>query len=304
MRGRTSASRGRRRPRRPFRASRPRESGKRAAPTPEATRRRTAVVTGASSGIGREFARLAAGDGYEVVLVARRRERLEELARELTGTFGVAAIPLAADLSDPFAPERIFREVTGSRPDVDLLVNAAGLGVHGLFADAPLERQLETLQVNVLALTALTKLFLTGMRERRRGVIVNLASTAAFQPGPFMAVYYASKAYVLSFTEALAEELRGTGVTATALCPGPTVTEFQKLAGVEDTPLFTGRMVSDAATVARAGYAGAMKGKRVVVPGLANRILGLAARIGPSRLSTRVARRLQEKRSRRPRKES
>jgi short-subunit dehydrogenase len=142
------------------------------------------------------------------------------------------------------------------------------------------------------------------MRERRRGVIVNLASTAAFQPGPFMAVYYASKAYVLSFTEALAEELRGTGVTATALCPGPTVTEFQKHAGVEETPLFTGKMVSDAVTVARAGYAGAMRGKRVVVPGLLNRILGLAARIGPSRLSTRVARRLQEKRSRRPRKKS
>jgi short-subunit dehydrogenase len=281
------------------------ESGKRAAPTPEGpTNSRVAVVTGASSGIGREFARLAAGDGYEVVLVARRRERLEELARELTGTFGVAAIPLAADLSNPAAPERIFREVTGSRPDVDLLVNAAGLGVHGMFADAPLDRQLETLQVNVLALTALTKLFLTGMRERRRGVIVNLASTAAFQPGPFMAVYYASKAYVLSVTEALAEELRGTGVTATALCPGPTVTEFQKLAGVEDTPLFTGSVVSDAATVARAGYEGAMKGKRVVVPGQANRILGLAARIGPRRLSTRVARRLQEKRSRRPRKES
>ena len=178
------------------------------------------------------------------------------------------------------------------------------MGAHGLFADAPLDRQLETLQVNVLALTALTKLFLTGMQERRRGVIVNLASTAAFQPGPFMAVYYASKAYVLSFTEALAEEFHGTGVTATALCPGPTVTEFQKHAGVEDTLLFTGWMVSDAATVARAGYAGAMKGKRVVVPGLANRILGLAARIGPSRLSTFVTRRLNEKRSRRPRKKS
>jgi uncharacterized protein len=177
-------------------------------------------------------------------------------------------------------------------------VNAAGLGVHGVFAEAPLEKQLKTLQVNVLALTEMTKLFLDGMIERRRGAIVNLASTAAFQPGPLMAVYYASKAYVLSFTEALAEELRGTGVTATALCPGPTVTEFQKHAGI-DTPLFTGKMVSDAATVARAGYEGAMKGKRVVVPGLLNRGLGLAARVGPRRLSTRVARRLQEKRSRR-----
>jgi len=185
-----------------------------------------------------------------------------------------------------------------------VMENLSDLIDYHLWAHRRLLEQLETLQVNVLALTALTKLFLTGMRERRRGVIVNLASTAAFQPGPFMAVYYASKAYVLSVTEALAEELRGTGVTATALCPGPTVTEFQKLAGVEDTALFTGSVVSDAATVARAGYEGAMKGKRVVVPGQANRILGLAARIGPRRLSTRVARRLQEKRSRRPRKES
>ena len=211
-------------------------------------------------------------------------------------------MPIAADLSDTDAPARIFREVTERSGDVDLLVNAAGLGVHGFFADTPLEKELETIRVNVLALTDLTKLFLPGMLERRRGVIVNVASTAAFQPGPLMAVYYATKAHVLSFTEALAEELHGTGVTATALCPGPTVTEFQKHARLEDTPLFTGRMTSSAAEVARAGYAGAMRGKRVVVPGLANRILGLAARIGPRRLSTRVARKLQEKRSRGTRK--
>jgi hypothetical protein len=180
---------------------------------------------------------------------------------------------------------------------VDLLVNDAGLGVHGFFAETPLERELETIRVNVLALTELTKLFLPGMLGRRRGVIVNVASTAAFQPGPLMAVYYATKAYVLSFTEALAEELRGTGVTATALCPGPTVTEFQKLAGLEDTPLFRGPLVADAAAVARAGYEGAMKGKRVIVPGFANRVLGYAARVGPRRLATRIARKMQEKRS-------
>jgi short-subunit dehydrogenase len=231
------------------------------------------------------------------VLVARRRERLEELARELTERHGVTAHPVAEDLSDPGAAARIFRAV--SEPArVDLLVNAAGLGLHGFFSDTDLEKELETIQVNVLALTAMTKLFLPGMLQRRRGVIVNLASTAAFQPGPLMAVYYATKAHVLSFTEALAEELHGTGVTATALCPGPTATEFQKRAGIEDTPLFTGRMVSSAAEVARAGYDGAMKGKRVVVPGFANRILGFAARVGPRRLATRVARKLQEKRSR------
>ncbi len=230
------------------------------------------------------------------MLVARRIERLEELARELTQEFGVAAHSVAADLADPGSPARVFREVT-AQSEVDLLVNAAGLGVHGFFADTALEKELETIRVNVSALTELTKLFLPAMLERRRGVILNVASTAAFQPGPLMAVYYATKAYVLSFTEALAEELRGTGVTATALCPGPTVTEFQKHAGMENTPLFSGFLVSDAAAVARAGYHGAMRGKRVVVPGFANRILSLGARVGPRRLATRIARRLQEKRS-------
>ena len=257
----------------------------------------TALITGASSGIGREFARLAAKDGRDVVLVARRADRLEDLARELTQRFGVAARAVAADVGDPASPARILRDVTEQRGEVDLLVNAAGLGVHGFFAETPLERELETIRVNVDALTELTKLFLPGMLGQRRGVIVNVASTAAFQPGPLMAVYYATKAYVLSFTEALAEELRGTGVTATALCPGPTITEFQKHAGMEDTPLFRGPLVLDAATVARAGYEGAMRGKRVVVPGLANRVLSFGARIGPRRLATRIARKLQEKRS-------
>jgi short-subunit dehydrogenase len=234
------------------------------------------------------------------VLVARRIERLEELGRELTQNFGIAAHCIAADLADPASPARIVREVP-DHCEVDLLVNAAGLGVHGFFAGTSLEKELESIRVNVSALTEMTKRFLPAMLERRRGVILNVASTAAFQPGPLMAVYYATKAHVLSFTEALAEELHGTGVTATALCPGPTVTEFQKQAGMEDTPLFSGSLVSDAAFVARVGYRGAMRGKRVVVPGLANRILSLGARVGPRRLSTRIARKLQEKRSRGPR---
>jgi len=231
--------------------------------------------------------------------VARRVERLEELAKELVESNGVAAHAVAVDLADSAAPARILREATERAGEVDLLVNAAGLGVHGFFAETPLERELETIRVNVLALTELTKLFLPGMVGRRRGVIVNVASTAAFQPGPLMAVYYATKAYVLSFTEALAEELRGSGVTATALCPGPTVTEFQKHAGIEETPLFSGPLVSDASAVARAGYEGAKKGKRVVIPGLGNRVLGYAARVGPRRLATRVARKMQEKRGKR-----
>jgi uncharacterized protein len=254
----------------------------------------TTLVTGASSGIGRELAILAAKERRDVVLVARRRDRLEELAGELTSRFGVAAEIVTADLSDPGAAARIVGE---RREPVEVLVNAAGLGVHGLFWETPLEQERETILVNVLALTELTKLCAVGMVERRRGRILNLASTAAFQPGPLMAVYYATKAYVLSFTEALAEELSGTGVTATALCPGPTLTEFQAKAGLADTPLFRGPLVLDAATVARAGWEGAKRGRRVVVPGVANRILAVGSRLSPRRLTTKIARRLQEKRT-------
>jgi short-subunit dehydrogenase len=256
----------------------------------------TALVTGASSGIGRELARLAARDRLDVVLVARRRERLEELAGDLTTRYGVTAEIVVADLADPDAAQRVFQAARARSGGVDFLVNNAGTGVHGLFAETPIDRELEMLRVNVLALTELTKYCVTGMVERRRGRILNVASTAAFQPGPLMAVYYATKAYVLSFTEALAEELSGTGVTATALCPGPTRTEFQEKAGFGDVPLLRGPLVWDAASVARVGWEGAKKGKRVVVPGFANRVLALGARLSPRRLSTKIARRLQENR--------
>ncbi len=257
----------------------------------------TALVTGASSGIGRELARLAAKDGRDVVLVARRRERLEALADELTRRYGVVVEIVVADLSLPDSPARAVAEGEERRGPIEVLINDAGLGVHGFFRETPLEGELETIRVNVLALTHLTKLVVPGMIERRRGIVVNIASTAAFQPGPLMAVYYASKAYVLSFTEALAEELDGTGVTATALCPGPTLTEFQEKTGMGDVPMFRSPLVLDAATVARAGWEGAKRGKRVVIPGVANRILALSARFSPRKLATKIARRIQENRS-------
>jgi hypothetical protein len=243
------------------------------------------------------LARLAAKDRRDVVLVARRRDRLEELAGELTARYGVVAEIVAADLAQPVSAAQVVREAEERRGPIEILVNAAGLGVHGLFSETPLEKELETIRVNVLALTELTKLCVERMVRRRRGRILNVASTAAFQPGPLMAVYYATKAYVLWFTEAIAEELRGTGVTATALCPGPTLTEFQAKAGFGDVPLFHGPLVLEASTVARAGWKGALRGKRVVVPGLANRILAAGARISPRRLATRIARRLQEDRT-------
>jgi short-subunit dehydrogenase len=256
----------------------------------------TALVTGATSGIGLELATLLARDGHDVVLVARTRERLDVVARGLGEEFGIRATVLPSDLALPESPGLIFRELEARAIAVDVLVNDAGFGVHGRFSATPIERDLAMIQVNVAALTELAKLALPGMLERRRGRILNVASTAAFQPGPMMAVYYATKAYVLSFSEALANELSGTGVTVTALCPGPTITEFQKSAGVEETALFTGPLVMDAATVARAGYRGMRRGQRVVIPGVANNVLVQALRVSPRRLATAIVRRIQETR--------
>ena len=195
-------------------------------------REQTALVTGASSGIGEELAKLAAADGCNLVLVARRQERLDALARDLSVAHGVSARVITADLANRAAPRRIAEELTKGRLTIDILVNNAGLGIYGPFWERELGKELEVVQVNVVALTELTGLLLPGMISRKRGRILNVASTAAFQPGPWMAVYYATKAYVLSFSEAIAEELKGTGVTVTALCPGPTITEFQGAAGV------------------------------------------------------------------------
>ena len=257
----------------------------------------TALVTGASSGIGLELATLLARDRHDLVVVARSRERLEAIGRGLTEEFGVAVTTLPKDLARPEAPDEIARELAERGITIDVLVNNAGFGLYGFFAQAPLERQLDMIRVNVAAPTHLARLVLPGMIERRRGRILNLASTAAFQPGPLMAVYYATKAYVLSLSEALANEVRGTGVTVTALCPGPTITEFQKQAGLEAaTPLLRGPLVMSASAVALAGYRGMMNGKRVVIPGAANWALTEAVRVTPRRLVTAVARMVQEAR--------
>lgn len=258
---------------------------------------KTALVTGASSGIGRELAKLLAADGLDLVLVARRTDRLEDLARELSVAHGVMARVLAKDFTSPSSPKEIVQELERDRLEVDVLVNCAGFGIYGRFWETEIERQMEVLQVNLVALTELTGRLLPGMVSRGRGRILNLASTAAFQPGPYMAVYYATKAFVLSFSEAIAAEVSGTGVTVTALCPGPTVTEFQEAAGIEDTWLFRGPLVMDARSVAKAGWAAAKRGKRVIVPGLGNKILKETVRFSPRRLVMAVAARIQKKRS-------
>jgi len=256
----------------------------------------TALVTGASSGIGLELAQLLARDRHDLVLVARSRERLDTVAKGLAEEFGIRARGRAADLSDPDAPAAIAAELSADSTPIDVLVNDAGFGAHGLFAVRSLEEQLAMIQVNVAALTRLTGLFLPAMLARRSGKILNVASTAAFQPGPLMAVYYATKAYVLSFSEALASETAGTGVTVTALCPGPVPTEFQKRAGTEKGLLVTGPLALSARTVAEAGYRGMLRGSPLVIPGLGNKAVVQALRVSPRRLVTRMSRKLQEKR--------
>jgi uncharacterized protein len=257
----------------------------------------TALVTGASSGIGLELTKLLARDGNDLALVGRDRKRLDALAGELSQRFHVAINVLVHDLADPAAPAAIVRELSQKSVTVDVLVNCAGFGSAGFFAETPISTELEIIQVNVTAPTHLTALLLPGMLERRYGGILNVASTAAFQPGPLMAVYYATKAYLLSFSEALANETRGTGVRVTTLCPGPTRTDFQRRAGLKEVLLFRGPLVSSAEDVARAGYEGWKRGKRLVIPGIANRILIQAERLTPRRLTMAITRRLQESRN-------
>jgi short-subunit dehydrogenase len=255
-----------------------------------------ALVTGASSGIGLELSRLLAGGGHDLVVLARDAERLKQVAVELGGAFPARVVAMASDLSDPAAPASIARDLEQQGLRMDVLVNNAGFGLQGPFAELPLGAQLSMIQVNVTALTHLTGLLLPGMLQRGRGRVMNVASTAAFQSGPLMAVYYATKAYVLLFSEALSSEVRGSGVTVTAFCPGPTHTAFERRAGLEKTRLFqTGAM--DAATVARSGYDGMMRGARVVVPGWINKLMAQAVRIAPRALATQIARSLHEPRA-------
>ena len=248
---------------------------------------RTALVTGASGGIGLDLARLLAADGFDVVLVARSKDPLEELAEELRGRHSVTAHVLVKDLADPAAPQQIYDELASRSIAVEVLVNNAGFGVHGAFHESDLDQELALLQVNIVALTHLTKLFLRGMVGRRSGRIMQVASTAAFVPGTYMSCYYASKAYVLSHAVAMARELRRSGVVISILCPGPTRTGFQKRAGMEEARLFRLKSM-DSMTVARAGYEGLMKGKLIVVPGLVNKLTTFASRFAPRMLLAKV----------------
>lgn len=255
-----------------------------------------ALVTGASVGIGRELAREFAAHSHDVILVARDRDALEALAGTLEGRHGIKATVFVFDLADAGSPQRLYDAVVAEGLEVDVLVNNAGFGLGGAFADTDIERELDMIQVNIASLVQLTKLFMQPMLKRRQGRILNVGSTAGFQPGPYMSVYFATKAFILSFSQALDEELRNTGITVTCLCPGATATEFAKRAGITQTRLFSLTGVDDPADVARYGFAATMRGERIAIPGLKHKMMVQAERAIPRSIVTRLSRMVQENR--------
>ena len=257
---------------------------------------KTALITGGSSGIGLELAKCFASHGHDLVLVARQPDPLEAAAGMIEGKYGVKVAAIPCDLTDPDAPQKLFENLAGEGVHVDFLVNNAGFGLAGEFAETDLQYELEMIQVNVTAVVHLTKLFLAPMLLRKEGRILNVASTAAFQAGPLSSIYYATKAFVLSFSEAIDEELRNTGVSVTVLCPGPVHTNFAARAGTNKTRLFTQTTVATAEDVARYGYRALMSGKRVAVPGIGNKAIPQLERLLPRALVTTFARKIQENR--------
>jgi short-subunit dehydrogenase len=255
----------------------------------------TALITGGSGGIGYELAKLFARDHYNLVLVARSSDKLNQVAGELQSQFGVGVKTVALDLGAAPAPQFLFDQLRREGIAVDVLVNNAGFGAFGEFATMAEGEVLGQIQLNVTALTYLTRLFLPSMLSRGSGKVMNVASTAAFQPGPLMAVYYATKAYVLSFSEALANEVAGSGVVVSCFCPGATETGFAKRAGTEDSRIFKKLGAMNVETVARDGYRGLMAGRTVVISGARNWLVAESVRFAPRKLVTAVSRWVAEK---------
>jgi short-subunit dehydrogenase len=255
---------------------------------------KTVLITGASSGIGLELARIFASKGYNLIIVARNLIELSRLKNELNEKYKVFVEEIEKDLSVPGAAKEVYEEVKSINFDVDILVNNAGFGDFGFFQNSDWAKQERMINVNMLALTQLTWLYLPEMITKGSGKIMNVASTAAFQPGPLMSVYYASKAYVLFFTEAIANELEGTGVTVTALCPGPTKSGFQKVANVENSKMMNGKSIPDSKAVAEYGYKALMKGKRVAIHGVVNKELAFFSRRIPKGMILKTVRKINE----------
>ena len=252
-----------------------------------------ALITGASGGIGEQLARELAKRGHDVVLVARSAGKLQLLGDELRTSLGVAAHVLTADLAVPGAGSALSEQLRSRSLEIDVLVNNAGFADFGEFHTADLAKTMRMITLNVATLTELTRELLPSMVARRRGRVLNVASTAAFMPGPLMAVYYATKAFVLSFSEAIHEELRGTGVTVTALCPGPTASDFQATAAMEDSKLVKGRKIMSAEKVAEIGIGAALRGRPVAVTGLKNALQAVSPKFMPRRLVPAFVKRAQ-----------
>ncbi|HJV76116.1 MAG TPA: SDR family oxidoreductase [Noviherbaspirillum sp.] len=255
------------------------------------SRTKTALVTGASGGIGKSIAEQFASHGHNVVIVARNLRQLQFLAQEWSVKYKVTVTPVTADLAIAGAAHLLADDIRKRKIRIDYLVNNAGYGLYGLSAETRLDDELAMMNINMVTLTALTKLFLPDVLSSN-GRIMNVASTAAFQPGPYMAVYYATKSYVLSYSEALASELAGTGVTVTAFCPGPTRSGFQDKAEMNDSALVKGKRLPSAETIGIAGYRAMMAGKTVYIPGLMNRLMAFSVRFTPRCMTTTLVKKM------------
>lgn len=253
----------------------------------------TALITGASGGIGLDLAREFAKRSYNLVLVARSADKLQAATDELR-RHDIRVDAIVRDLAETSSAQALLTDIEHLGVTVDIIVNNAGYGAVGSFSELDCGNQIEMIQLNVSTLVALTRLLLPGMIARRRGRVLNVASTAAFQPGPFMAVYYATKSFVLSFSEALGEELSGTGVIVTTLCPGPVITGFAERAGAQKTNLFKSSTLVSSAEVARIGVEGCLAGKSLVIPGHLNRLMAFSTRFAPRKMLLKIVRRMQQ----------
>jgi uncharacterized protein len=253
-----------------------------------------ALITGASSGIGLALAREFAAHEYDLVMVSERPRELERAAFRIRDEFDCEALPIVKDLTWEGAADEIYDELGRRGLPIEVLVNDAGVGQRGEFVDIPPERDTYLIRLNVEAVTRLTKLFVRDMLDRGRGGILNLGSIAGFQPGPLLAVYHATKAYIVSLSEALAEELQDTGITVTCLCPGPTATNFFVRAGMEDTNVVQKGKMMDPEEVARAGFEGLMNGERIVIPGAMNKVMTFTRRLIPVSVQAKVSKKLYE----------
>ena len=250
---------------------------------------KTALITGASVGIGYELSKVFAKNGYNLVLVSRNLEKMKIVSNEIIKLHDIQIKLIIIDLCRQSAPQELYDEITRENIKIDVLVNNAGIGVYGKYTESSIEKQMDLLQLNIVTPTMLCRLFGSDMAKRGSGRILNVSSTAAFQAGPLLSTYYASKGYLVLFTEALKNELRENGVTVTVLCPGPTKTEFFKRNDMIGTKLDRSPYIMSAAEVAEIGFSGLLKGKNIVIPGVVNNLLAFSVKLSPRRLPTKIA---------------